>query len=97
MYVNIDETYLEKNKSKAKKKAIEDFGGEDSKGELLFPELKGDVEIEEFNDGILLCSIDNDLGYFSFELEINDDMAFEIIEYMKSKGEKIKRLVNLVD
>jgi len=96
MYIHINEKYLEKNRKKAKEEAISSLY-EEEKDSLLFEDLKGTIEVDEFTDGKLLVHEDNDLGYFSTEIMIDDDLAFDIIEYMKKKGEKIKRLIQLTD
>ena len=97
MYINLNKKHLKNTMKKANKECIEDWGEDEGKDTLLYGDLNDTIENIEFNKGILDVSFSNELGYFSFDLDIDDDLAFEIIEYMKSKGREIKRLINLVD
>ena len=103
MYVDLNKNYIEKTKKEANDRAKEMYGDgdESSKTQLIYEgeQLDKSSEFDElyFEDGNIHISLSNDLGYFNLEIPVKDDLAFEIIEYMKSKGEKIKRLINLVD
>ena len=95
MYVSLDKKYLEKTKDEASKRCAAEFGEDEGKDGLLYEDLDvRSVELE-FDNGRLLWSGETDLGFFSIEIDLDDDIAFEIIEYMKEKGEKLKRLINL--
>ena len=97
MYVNLDKNFLDKNMKKMEKNAKEVFGDEDGKDQLVLETIESTISDIEFDDGNLTIGVDSDMGYFSIDVDIDDELAFDIIDHMKKKGEKIKRLVNLAE
>ena len=102
MYMELNGKELKKNWKKLNEKAKEDYSENDEelKNEPLLEPREEQEEIHEVNfdkDGNLQVSLSTKYGYFSFEIEIDDNTAFEIIDYMKNKGEKIRRLVKLAE
>lgn len=96
MYVDIYEEWLNKNRKRMRKEAIEEFGKKKGKNRLLDSEVLGNIDIR-FDNGRLFVDINSELGFFSADVKIDDEMVFEIIEYLKEKGAKIKRLVGLAE
>ena len=97
MYVNLDKNFLDKNMKKMEKNAKEVFGDEDGKDQLVLETIESTISDIEFDDGNLTIGVDSDMGYFSIDVDIDDELAFDIIDHMKKKGEKIKRLVNFAE
>jgi len=98
MYMNLSKSWLKANEKKMIKEANDNFSKEDNADDILLDsDVKSKVRIEEFSDGKLIIDADGDFGYLSFEVGISDDLAFEIINHMKCKGEKIVRLVKLCE
>lgn len=98
MYIQIDEEYLRKNKKRMNEIAKEELlDEEEAKDVLIDTDMEANVTIEEFNSerGTLLVTIDSELGYVSVEVPIHEDIAFEIVEWLKEKGEKLARLIRL--
>lgn len=94
MYVSLDKKYLEKNMKKLEKRSMDTLGEDEGKGKLLFNE---EIIFDGvyFENGELVVSADMPIGYFFERFPIDDDVAFKIIEHMKKKGNKLKRLINL--
>lgn len=95
MYINLNKKYLEDNKKQMAKDAISNIGNPEGKDNLLCEDIKDSIEGLEFKDGCLSVDIENGFGWFSFDVDIDDDIAFQIIEHMKKKGQEIKRLIDL--
>ena len=93
-YLNLDEEYLEKNKKKMKKLAIEDMG-DDGKDSLRI-DIKDEVDFE-FDKGTITLDSCSDMGFISVKYTLDDNECMEIVEYMKKKASKLKELLKLND
>jgi len=94
MYIDLDKKYLKKNWKRMEKAAEEEFTVEDR---LLDENLRSEVEIGEFADGILCVNVNSDVGFMSIDVPISDDLIFDMIEYLKEKGERLNRLIKLTN
>lgn len=102
MYFSLDGKKIKADWQKLHKEAQATFGddeGATTKNETLVcsETNEQDTSNTEFNNGALSVSESNEYGYFNITIDVDDELAFEIIEYMRKKGEKIKRLVQLAD
>ena len=96
MYTSIDLKWFDKNRAKMVKTSI-DNNGDEGKDEATAENLKDEIEEYEFDgDTINLCWT-NELGYFSMEYSLTDDEMMEIVEHMKQKGERIRKLIKLAE
>lgn len=96
MYVSIDLKYLDKNRNKMIKKAMESIG-DDGKHTAEDSDLTDEIQSYEFSDGVIDLSWSNDLGFFGVQYTLTDDEMMNIVKHMKRKGEKIRELVKLAD
>ena len=96
MYIDLDKKYLEKHMKEMNKKAIEEFGEEDGKDNLLNQDCKCKTEYE-FNDGKILFNLDTDVGFISFEYTLTDDQMMDIVRHMQDKANKIKEIIKLAE
>ena len=93
--MNLEGKKLKKDWEKLAKTPREDYG-EDYDGELLITTESDTIENECFENGVFQYAISNDYGYFAVDIDIDDDLIFEMIDYLAKKGKKIKQLLNLV-
>lgn len=92
MYIQLNKDYLQKNK-KLMEKAAEEYEAENS---YLIEDTKQETFHDlEFDDGNLRVNIETEVGLVSTNVPIDDDLALEIVNYLKSKGIRIKRLINI--
>ena len=95
MYVNLNKSELEKRRAGMEKNAEAELSNEEiSTDMLLDPKLQEDVSTE-FSDGTLNIDIDTPLGFFSVSVEIDDDLADQIIDHWRAKAVKFKKLLAL--
>ena len=98
-YITLNGKDLKKDWDKLKEAYLKDQcePDEDEDESLLIDEcMMGDVEFNK-QDQTLLINFSTDYGFSSVEIPISDDLIFEMIEHLRKKGEKIKRLVNLTE
>lgn len=97
VYLSLDKKFFVKNMKSMEEKALKDMGSEDGKDILL---ADFDFEYPEelyFEDGSIHASFDTPLGFISVNFKINDDVAFKIVEHLREKGLRLKKLINLVE
>ena len=77
----------------AKKEGVED------ESSMIFNDLSNKIDHIEFDKKTHELTIDyeNEIGWFDVTIEVDDDLAFEIIDALKRKANKIKRLINLTE
>jgi len=100
MYVELQGKELKKDwKDLIKKAKEEDPNNKNIEKEerLLIKDENQDVISLEFNeaDEEIFYAVVNDYGYFSFNIPLDDDLMFKIVDCLKSKADKIKRLLDL--
>lgn len=95
MYLSLSKKYLKDNQKSMEAAAILALGKEAEC--LLVEDLTDKMLDPTFEDGVLNVGVDTEAGYFGVDIPIDDELAFEIIAYMKLKGEKMKRLIKLAD
>ena len=92
VYLSLDKEYVEKNKEKMNKEAIEEFG-EECKNDLLYADDKL-AEVEEIDDNLILTAeCDTEIGYISVGVELKDDDVLKIIEILTRKFENYKEVL----
>lgn len=96
MYVNLNEQFLEKSKKEAKEVAIAQFG-EEGKDNLLYEDTAEDVLQElEIGDAKITVGIENELGYFSFDIPLDTDALEQLLTVVIKRMNKIKTLLESV-
>ena len=100
MYVELQGKELKKDWKDLNKEAIDsDLNDENIKKDerLLIQDDEPDIIDISFdkNDEEIFFAVANKYGYFSVNVPLDDDLMFEIVECLKSKGEKIERLLDL--
>jgi hypothetical protein len=94
MYINIDEKKLKKEWARLKKETIEQEG-EDT-GTLLISNTEDIIEDISYLRGILTVDFSNEYGYFSFEIEVDDDLFEKILTERKERARRLKNLLKLL-
>ena len=100
MYVELQGKELKKDWKDLNKEAIDsDLNDENIKKDerLLIQDDEPDIldiSFDKTNEEILFA-VANKYGYFSFNVHLDEELMFEIVECLKSKGEKIERLIDL--
>ena len=100
VYLQLNIKEFEELKAKAKKKANEDFHGEDTNQYLLFKGLNLDVTNEEFKEGKIDISgsitdpeTKKELGYIGFTIDMNLERVLEILQFYMKKLGKLKTVL----
>jgi len=98
MYVELQGKELKKDWKDLLKKAINSDPNDENIGKeerLLIEDENPEILTLEFdkNNEKIFLTITHKYGYFSFDIPLDDDLMFEIVECLKSKAEKIKRLL----
>ncbi len=103
VFVDIDEMFLEKNKEKMEKEAIEQYGKEDGKSHFVYSlsEMSADTvntRIEEINadSNTITLVADTELGSFWITAEMNVDQLIDLIEVATKKLNKAKTLLETI-
>ena len=96
-YIKLDKDFLEKNKEKAEEFSMNE-NGEEGKGSYLFLDsdfaMNESVTIEEINDkGNITFSVTNNLGYFSFDVPLDDDDLIQIMQIVTKRLNKFKTVM----
>ncbi|MDO8623184.1 MAG: hypothetical protein Q7R52_02965 [archaeon] len=94
-YISIDKEFFEKTKEKAFEREKEQ-NGEDAKSYLYEDKNLGSetITIDEIQDnGTISFNIINDLGYFSFELPLDDDNLIGIVSIITKRLNKFKSVL----
>jgi len=97
MYIDLNAKWLKENWDRLLKAAVDEFGEEDGEDLLHDQEVKHTAESLEFSDGVLNVSVDSDFGYVGLEIEIPDDLIFEMVDHIKEKGNKYKEYLKFAD
>lgn len=95
--MNLNKSWLKKHEKDMADEAVSELGEEDGKDNLISNTLDETIESVEFSDGRLLIDFSSDAGWFSVTLDVDNQLAFQIVEYLKAQGKEIKRLINLAD
>lgn len=95
MYLNLNKKYLEEHRKDMEKEAQEEMG-DSGKDKLLYKDEK-QAEIECIEKNVITVSCDSKIGFLSIDIELDDEDIFTLIEYMKEKANKIKKLLILAD
>ncbi|MFA5395273.1 MAG: hypothetical protein WC346_04565 [Methanogenium sp.] len=100
-YICIEGQSIKKDWNKLREKNDERFSDDKENNEeeqsLLIDNLILDeVRFDEKEQTLSVC-IGSDYGFGFLEIPISDDLIFEMINHLRLKGEKIKRLVNLTE
>lgn len=100
MYVELQGKELKKDWKVLSKEAIDSDPNDKEIGKderLLIND--GDQEILDISfskdDEEITFAIAHKYGYFSFNIPLDDDLMFEIVECLKGKADKIERLIDL--
>lgn len=101
VYLNIEGEVFEKHKKAAEETSIESCGEEDGKNSFQFNDLNMvytepphyDEETNCISYGGTLKIGDDDLGYFSDEIELDFDTIISIIEIYRRKLGKLKTVL----
>ena len=103
VYLQLNKKEFEELKDKASKLANKDFHGEKSNQYFLFKGLNFDVTNEEFKEGkmsiggqIYDSESKKELGYLSFDLDMNLERVSEIIQFYMKKLGKVKTIMEAV-
>lgn len=92
MYIQLNKQYLEENEKEMIETAKENECEDALIVEATEQETYHDIE---FDHGKLMVNVKTELGWISCNVPIDDDLAFQIVDYVKMKGKKIKRLINI--
>jgi hypothetical protein len=100
-YVNLSESYIEKNRKKAKEEAISNFGDEDGKDNLVFVDTEKDRaendaldHIEEIDeDGSITITSESKLGYISIDIQLTDEDFITLIGIAVKRLNKFKNVL----
>ena len=100
MYVELQGKELKKDWKVLSKEAIDSDPNNKSieKDEkLLIDDDEGEIVTLEFdkNNEKIFYAFVNKYGYFSFDIPLDDDLMFEIVDCLKLKADKIERLIDL--
>lgn len=100
MYVELQGKELKKDWKELNKIAIEEDPNDKTIKEeerLLIKDENPEIAHIEFEKGDeqINFAVTNKYGWFSFDIPLDDDLMFDIVECLKSKGTKIERLINL--
>ena len=103
VYLQLNIKEFEELKKKAFELANKDLHGEEPDKFLLFKNLNFDVTNEEFIDGkmniggqIIDFETKKELGYISFEVDMNLGRVNEIIQFYMKKLGKVKTIMEAV-
>jgi hypothetical protein len=78
MWISIKDDFFEKTRLEANKQEVKDLG--ESSKDMCWAELESSIEAFEIRDGTLHLAFDNDLGYFSFNYDLNKDDRIHLLE-----------------
>ncbi len=78
MWISVKGKFFDKTRLEAKKQSEKDVG--EPSDELCWPNLESEIQEFEVKDGTLKLSFDNDLGYFSFEYDLDKSDRIELLE-----------------
>ncbi len=97
-YLTLRKDTLKSTQKKVNEEAIKEFGEEDGKDELYYPDLNWETNELYFEDGELFLSGEffhngKKLGYLSPTIPLGNDTIIEIIEYYIKKMEKVKAVL----
>ena len=100
MYIELQGKELKKDWKALAKSAKEEDSNDKGIGEeerLLIDDEKDDILDLSFNkdDEKIYFAVCNKYGYFSFSIPLDNDLMFEIVDCLKSKGKEIERLIDL--
>jgi hypothetical protein len=99
-YIQIEGKTLKEDWNKLREendiKFSEDTDNEELQSIVISDLTDDSVYFNEKNQS-LEVSLDSKYGFGYIEFKVSDDLIFEMIEHLKQKGEKIKRLVNLAE
>jgi len=101
MYVDLQGKRLKKDWKDLIKKAKAEDPDDKSIGEeerLLITHEEPEIVDLSFNkaDEEIFFAITNEYGYFSFNIPLDDDFMFEIVEHLKSKDKMIKKIFTCI-
>lgn len=95
MYLSLSKKYLEENRKAMEKEALEQ-SGDDGKDDLLYTDEK-EAKIEHIEKNNITLSCDSKIGYLSIDVDLSDEDIFELIDYMREKANKMKKMLILAD
>jgi hypothetical protein len=89
MYISINKEFFEKTKDEAWKTGLANIGEENK--EYVWEECPDRIDECYVNeDDEIYLSLRNDLGYFSADIAIDDELLIEIIQLAVKRMNKIK-------
>jgi hypothetical protein len=92
VYISLDKEYLEENKERMNKEAIDELG-EDGKDVLLYIDNRF-AEVDEINENLILtANCNSDIAYISVDIKLKDEDILRIIELVAEKFEKYKEAI----
>ena len=94
MYIELNGEYLKENEEILLKTAKEHEGEE---GNLTVTDISTNLEDWSFDDGKLMISFYNELGYFSETFKIPEELAKEILKEKIDKAKAFKELLKYAD
>lgn len=97
VYIDLNKGFLDNNRASAQKEAENTYGNyTESKTQLIFSDLikEDEYEITEITqDGEVSINFTNELGYFSFDFNLDYDQLVELIAVLVKKLNKMKAVV----
>lgn len=96
MYLSIYKKEFDKNKTKALKKNVEEFGQEAAPA-YLFDNEEHDVQVLDWDDGRIIIAVDSPIGYVSLDFKLDMDTAISIVSYYLKKLEKLAESIKSLE
>jgi len=95
VYLYLKTEEFDKQREAAKKRAIDAWGEEDGKDNLLW-ELQLTYQLKEspeFKDGKMTIGGETEIGYVSIDFELGLDIVVAIIEFYQKRLNKLKTVL----